>query len=174
MTIITVTAPEQRLSVAQRRQLAKTLTDAVLEPEVGQPSPAARAGFQVHFRELPADCMAIGGELLSDQTSPRDIMTVNIAVMDAAWPAEVRERVIRGVLARLAEACDMPKPSPHWWVTFQIIDEGSWDRAAAWCRSCSCSTAALSRPSGSKRSAMPLPHRCPTSAFSSEVVTCFA
>jgi phenylpyruvate tautomerase PptA (4-oxalocrotonate tautomerase family) len=124
MTIITVTAPEQRLSVAQRRLLARTLTDAVLEPEVGQPAPAARAGFQVHFRELPADCMAIGGELLSDQ--PRDIMTVNIAVMDAAWPAEVRERVIRGVLARLAEACDMPRPSANWWVTFQVIDEGSW------------------------------------------------
>lgn len=97
----------------------------MLEPEVGQPAPAARVGFQVHFRELPADCMAIGGDLLSDQTSPRDIMTVNIAVMDA-WPAEVRERVIRGVLARLAEACDMPKPSPNWWVTFQVIDEGSW------------------------------------------------
>jgi hypothetical protein len=46
--------------------------------------------------------MAIGGELLSDQKSPRDIMTVNIAVMDAARPAEVRERVISGVLARLA------------------------------------------------------------------------
>jgi phenylpyruvate tautomerase PptA (4-oxalocrotonate tautomerase family) len=126
MTIITVTAPEQRLSLAQRRLLAKTLTDAVLEPEVGQVAPAARVGFQVHFRELPADCMAIGGELLSDQKSPRDIMTVNIAVMDAAWPAQVRARVISGVLARLAEACEMPKPSPNWWVTFQIIDEGSW------------------------------------------------
>jgi phenylpyruvate tautomerase PptA (4-oxalocrotonate tautomerase family) len=126
MTIITVSAPEQRLSLAQRRQLAKTLTDAVLEPELGQPMPAARIGFQVHFRELPADCMAIGGELLSDQTPPQDIMAVNIAVMDAAWPAVVRERVIRGVLARLAEACDMQKPSPNWWVTFQVIDEGSW------------------------------------------------
>jgi phenylpyruvate tautomerase PptA (4-oxalocrotonate tautomerase family) len=125
MTIITVTAPEQRLSVAQRRLLAKTLTDAVLEPEVGQPAPAARIGFQEHFREMPADCMAIGGET-AQQKSPRDVMTVNIAVMDAAWPGQVRERVIRGVLARLAEACDMPKPSPNWWVTFQVIDEGSW------------------------------------------------
>jgi phenylpyruvate tautomerase PptA (4-oxalocrotonate tautomerase family) len=70
--------------------------------------------------------MAIGGELLSDQKSPRDIMTVNIAVMDAAWPAQLRERVISGVLARLAEACGMPKPSLNWWVNFQIIDEGSW------------------------------------------------
>ena len=72
MTIITVSAPEGRLSLAQRRLLAKTLTDAVLEPEVGQPMPAARVGFQVHFRELAPDCMAIGGELLSDQASPRD------------------------------------------------------------------------------------------------------
>lgn len=126
MTIITVSAPEKRLNLAQRRRLAETLTDAVLEPEVGQLAPKARVGFQVHFRDLAADCMAIGGKLLCDQDPPADVMTVNIAVMDAAWPAEVRERVIRGVLARLAEACDMPKPSPTWWVTFQIIDEGSW------------------------------------------------
>ena len=35
MTIITVTAPEGRLSVDARRELAVTLTDAVLVPEVG-------------------------------------------------------------------------------------------------------------------------------------------
>jgi phenylpyruvate tautomerase PptA (4-oxalocrotonate tautomerase family) len=126
MTIITVTVPQGRLSATQRRRLAETLTDAVLEPEVGQPAPAARTGFQVHFHELPTDCIAIGGKLLSDRDRPRDIITVNIAVMDAAWPAEVRGRVIRGVLARLAEACEMPKPSPTWWVNFQVIDEGSW------------------------------------------------
>ena len=126
MTIITVTAPEKRLNLAQRRRLAETLTDAVLEPEVGQLALAARSGFQVHFRELPADCMAIGGKLISEQDPPRDVITVDIAVMDAAWPAEVRERVIRGVLTRLAEACDMARPSPTWWVNFQVIDEGSW------------------------------------------------
>ncbi|MCA1372349.1 MULTISPECIES: hypothetical protein [unclassified Bradyrhizobium] len=70
--------------------------------------------------------MAIGGRLLCDQDKPRDIITVNIAVMNAAWPAEVRAEVIRNVLARLAEACGMPAPSPTWWVNFEIIDEGSW------------------------------------------------
>lgn len=127
MTIITVTAPTGRLSLAQRRLLAESLTDAVLEPEVGQHAPAARMGFQVHFHDLPADCMAIGGRLLSDQDSPRDIMTINIAVMNAAWPAEVRAEVIRNVLARLAEACGMQTPAPTWWVNFEIIDEGSWE-----------------------------------------------
>jgi phenylpyruvate tautomerase PptA (4-oxalocrotonate tautomerase family) len=126
MTIITVTSPEGRFSQAQRRVLAETLTDAVLEPEVGQLAPAARVGFQVHFRELPKDSMAIGGKLLADQETARDIMTINIAVMDAAWPADVRRQVIRNVLAQLAEACGLPKPSPTWWVNFQVIDEGSW------------------------------------------------
>ncbi|MCJ9734680.1 tautomerase enzyme [Bradyrhizobium sp. PRIMUS42] len=126
MTIITVTAPAGRLSLTQRRCLAETLTDAVLEPEIGQHVPAARMGFQVHFRELSADCMAIGGQLLSDQDTPRDIITVRIAVMNAAWPAEVRAEVIRNVLARLAEACGMQTPAPTWWVNFEIIDEGSW------------------------------------------------
>jgi phenylpyruvate tautomerase PptA (4-oxalocrotonate tautomerase family) len=126
MTIITVTAPKGRLSAAQRRVLAETLTDAVLEPEVGQLAVAARVGFQVHFRELEPDCMAIGGKLLADQDPPRDIMTVNVAVMNAAWPADVRRQVIRNVLARLGEACGLPKPSPTWWVNFQIVEEGSW------------------------------------------------
>ncbi|MCJ9702883.1 tautomerase enzyme [Bradyrhizobium sp. SHOUNA76] len=126
LTIITVTAPAGRLSLTQRRCLAETLTDAVLEPEIGQHVPAARMGFQVHFRELSADCMAIGGQLLSDQDTPRDIITVRIAVMNAAWPAEVRAEVIRNVLARLAEACGMQMPAPTWWVNFEIIDEGSW------------------------------------------------
>ncbi|MDF0520312.1 tautomerase enzyme [Bradyrhizobium yuanmingense] len=126
MTIITVTAPAGRLGLPQRRQLAESLTDAVLEPEVGQRAPAARMGFQVHFHDLPPDSMAIGGRLLCDQDKPRDIITVNIAVMNAAWPAEVRAEVIRNVLARLAEACGMPAPSPTWWVNFEIINEGSW------------------------------------------------
>ncbi|OAF18442.1 tautomerase family protein [Bradyrhizobium neotropicale] len=126
MTIITVTAPAGRLSQPQRRRLAESLTDAVLVPEVGQHAPAARTGFQVHFHELPPDCMAIGGRLLSDQEAPRDIMTVTIAVMNAAWSAEVRSEVIRNVLARLAEACGTETPSPTWWVNFEIIDEGSW------------------------------------------------
>ncbi|WBL82070.1 tautomerase enzyme [Bradyrhizobium xenonodulans] len=126
MTIITVTAPAGRLGLAQRRRLAESLTDVVLEPEIGQLLPAARMGFQVHFHDLPADCMAIGGRLLSDQDTPRDIITITIAVMNAAWPAEVRSEVIRNVLARLAEACDMPAPAPTWWVNFEIIEEGSW------------------------------------------------
>ncbi|MBR0828104.1 tautomerase enzyme [Bradyrhizobium manausense] len=126
MTIITVTAPTGRLGLDQRRRLAGSLTDAVLEPEVGQLAPAARPGFQVHFHELPADCMAIGGRLLSEQETPSDIITINVAVMNAAWPADVRAQVIRNLLARLAEACGMEKPSPTWWVNFGIIEEGSW------------------------------------------------
>ncbi|AWL96414.1 MULTISPECIES: tautomerase family protein [Bradyrhizobium] len=126
MTIITVTAPAGRLSLTQRRRLAESLTDAVLEPEIGQHVAAARMGFQVHFHDLAADCMAIGGQLLSDQHSPRDIITVRIAVMNAAWPAEVRAEVIRNVLARLAEACGMQTPAPTWWVNLEVIDEGSW------------------------------------------------
>lgn len=126
MTIITVTAPAGRLSLAQRRRLAESLTDAVLVPEIGQHAAAARMGFQVHFQELPADCMAIGGQLLADQASPRDIIAVRIAVMNAAWRAELRAEVIRNVLTQLAEACGLQAPAPTWWVNFEIIDEGSW------------------------------------------------
>ena len=126
MTIITVNAPKGRLGLEQRRELAETLTDAVLVPEVGQPAPAARVGFQVHFVERERDMMAIGGRLLSDADRELDVMVIDIAVMDAAWQPDVRAQVIERVLAALAVACGLEEPSPTWWVNFRVIDEGSW------------------------------------------------
>lgn len=126
MTIITVTTPEGRLSLEQRRQLAESLTDAVLVPEVGQPAPPARVGFQVHFAERAPDRMAIGGRLLADMPQAPDVATIDICVMDAAWPQPVRKQVTENVLAAMAKACGMAAPSPAWWTTFRTIDEGSW------------------------------------------------
>ncbi|MEV0219185.1 tautomerase enzyme [Streptomyces sp. NPDC050704] len=126
MTIITVNAPKGRLGPERRRELAETLTDAVLVPEVGQSAPAARVGFQVHFVERGRDMMAIGGRLLSDADQELDVMVIDIAVMDAAWQPNVRAQVIERVLAALAAACGLAKPSPAWWVNFRVINEGSW------------------------------------------------
>ncbi|ELP62186.1 tautomerase enzyme [Streptomyces turgidiscabies] len=126
MTIITVNSPGGRLSLEQRRELAETLTDAVLVPEVGQHAPAARAGFQVHFVERERDMMAIGGRLLADVADDLDVMVIDVAVMDAAWQRDVRAEVIERVLTALATACGLEKPAPAWWVNFRVIDEGSW------------------------------------------------
>ena len=126
MTVITLTAPKGRLGLSQRRELAETLTDAVLVPEVGQHTVLARVGFQVRFTELEADCMAIGGRLLSDTDAPSDVMSIDVAVMDAAWPAAARAQVIRNLLAAMAKACGLTQPSPAWWVMFRVIEEGSW------------------------------------------------
>lgn len=124
MTIMTVTTPQGRLDVAQRRALAKTLTDAVLIPEVGRAAPEARRGYQVHFVERPLDTIAHGGELLADRAS--DVMVIDIAAMDCCWTREDRATVIRNIFAALTEACGMPAPSPSWWINFRVIDEGSW------------------------------------------------
>ena len=126
MTIITVNTPTGRLSREQRRELAETLTDAVLVPEVGQFVPAARAGFQVHFVEREADAMAIGGRLLADAGPDADVAVIDVTVMDGDWRQEVRAEVIERVLAAMAAACGLAEPSPAWWVTFRVIDEGSW------------------------------------------------
>jgi phenylpyruvate tautomerase PptA (4-oxalocrotonate tautomerase family) len=126
LTIITVSTPTGRLTGDQRRVLAQTLTDAVLVPEVGHLAPPARVGFQVHFRELEADAIAIGGALVSDQTQTPDVMTIVVAVMDADWNREIRQEVIHRLLAAMAEACGLDAPAPAWWVNFRVIDEGSW------------------------------------------------
>lgn len=104
MTLITVTSEKGRLSLDQRRELARTLTDAVLVPEVGQPAPAARIGFQVHFVEREPDTMAIGGMPVSDQQHRVDVMVIDIAVMDGDWPREVRAEVIERTFAALTGA----------------------------------------------------------------------
>lgn len=125
MTVITVHAPTGRLGLDQRRTLARTLTDAVLVPEIGRFEPAARVGFQVHFVEREPDMMAIGGALLTD-APPADVMVIDVAVMDADWNREVRATVIERVLAAMTDACGLDAPSPAWWVMFRVIDEGSW------------------------------------------------
>jgi phenylpyruvate tautomerase PptA (4-oxalocrotonate tautomerase family) len=126
MTVITVNSPTGRLSLEQRRTLARTLTDAVLVPEVGRLAPAARTGFQVHFVEREPGMIAIGGTLLADLPQPADVMMIDVAVMDADWNREVRAQVIERVLAAMAEACGLSQAPPTWWVNFRVIDEGSW------------------------------------------------
>src|SRR5437764_15367542 len=72
MTFIHVMTPKGRLTGEQRRVLAKTLTDAVLVPEVERLVPQARRGYQVHFLERPLDTSTHGGDLLTDM--PSDVM----------------------------------------------------------------------------------------------------
>ena len=124
MTFIHVMTPQGRLNADQRRVLAKSLTDAVLVPEVGRLVPQARSGYQVHFLERPLDMIAHGGELLSDK--PSDVMVLDVVVMDCCWTREDREAVMSNIFAALTEALDMKVPSPGWWINFRIIEEGSW------------------------------------------------
>ena len=124
MTVITVTAPKGRIGEEARNQLSVSLTDAVLVPEIGHHVAAARIGFQVHFVELEASHMAIGGQLLSDIDA--DILVVDVAVMDGDWRNEVRAQVIDRLFAALASAFEMEEPSPTWWINFRIIEECSW------------------------------------------------
>ncbi|PJI96116.1 phenylpyruvate tautomerase PptA (4-oxalocrotonate tautomerase family) [Acidovorax sp. 69] len=126
MTIITIATPKGRLSVEQRRQLAQTLTDAVLIPEVGQLAVAARVGFQVHFVERAPSEVAIAGVLLSDQHPMPDLATIDICVMEGDWSPLVRKQVIENTLSAMTSACGLNAPSPTWWVNFRVIDEGSW------------------------------------------------
>jgi phenylpyruvate tautomerase PptA (4-oxalocrotonate tautomerase family) len=124
MTFIHVMTPQGRLNADQRRVLAKSLTDAVLVPEVGRLVPEARRGYQVHFLERPLDMIAHGGELLSDK--PSDVMVLDVVVMDCCWTREDREAVMRNIFAALTEALSMKAPSPGWWINFRIIEEGCW------------------------------------------------
>src|SRR5947199_8429549 len=88
MTVISVMTPQGRLNADQRRVLARTLTDAVLVPEVGKLTPEARRGYQVHFDERPLDMIAHGGELLSNK--PSDVMVVDVVAVECCWTGRDR------------------------------------------------------------------------------------
>lgn len=59
-------------------------------------------------------------------TLPSTAATTSVARRDAAWPKPLRRQVIERVLAAMSEACGMDVPSPGWWVTFRVVDDGSW------------------------------------------------
>jgi phenylpyruvate tautomerase PptA (4-oxalocrotonate tautomerase family) len=126
MTIISVTSPARRISHKQRRALATQLTDAVLDVQLGQRSAQARVGFRVHFHDLDTTHIAVGGELLVDATEIPDAIAVDILVMAGDWPPERRAQAIRQTYSALCECLGMTTPSPAWWITFHVIDEGSW------------------------------------------------
>ena len=113
MTIITVCYPKGRLDVDARKLLATTLTDAVLEPELGQMFEPARIGFQVWFNEFDRDRVAIGGRLLSDREI--DVIAIDVAVMDGDWPVELRGSVIGRLLRALADGLGREQPVSTWW-----------------------------------------------------------
>jgi hypothetical protein len=54
--------------------------------------------------------MAIGGVLISDAPGPIDVLSADVAVMDAAWPQPVRTQVIANILAALAGPAISPNP----------------------------------------------------------------
>jgi hypothetical protein len=124
MTAIIVNYPSNRIDLTQREKLSLTLTDAVLKVECGQVIAAARMGFQVHFRPLSEDHVAVGGVLLSQ--SDHDVMLIELIVMDGHWPNEDRKAIIANVYAALCDALNVSEPAPTWWVNFTVIEEGSW------------------------------------------------
>jgi hypothetical protein len=92
--------------------------------ECGQIIEAARSGFQVHFRPLSLDHMAVGGALLSQQ--PADVLFVDLAVMDGYWSDRDRQDVFKNLYAALCAALKTPTPSQSWWINFRVIGKGSW------------------------------------------------
>jgi hypothetical protein len=124
VTAIIVNYPSNRIDLAQREKLSLTLTDAVLNVECGQVISAARMGFQVHFRPLAEDHVAVGGVLVSK--SGHDVMLIELIVMDGHWPIEDRKAIISNVYVALCDALNVSEPAPTWWVNFTVIEEGSW------------------------------------------------
>ncbi len=124
MTMISVRSLRNRLTIKHREQLAMSLTDAVLTVELGQFNEHARVGFQVYFDEFESSKIALAGVLISK--SGVDAMHINITVMDGDWPIKDRALIIKNVYQTLCETLDVDEPSPAWWITFHIIEEGSW------------------------------------------------
>jgi phenylpyruvate tautomerase PptA (4-oxalocrotonate tautomerase family) len=133
MPLVRLTYPLGALAPAQKRRLAASLTEIVLDAEVDAVTEAGRMVTVVQFQEAAADDWAVGGVLRSDVAGPPDHFIVDVVVLQGLLEGERRSAVHR----RITEAFQGvfsgdggdPLRSLRVWILVHEVREGSWGAA---------------------------------------------
>lgn len=129
MPVVRVTCPRGALAPAQKRQIAASLTDIVLDAEVDAITDAGKMVTVIHFLEADADDWSVAGELRSASTAGPDHFIVDVVVLegllDAKRKTAVHERVTAAFRAAFGETGD-PLLAFRVWVLIHDVSEGSW------------------------------------------------
>lgn len=128
MTVLRVVTESERLTEAQRTELAESLTAAVLDVEVGVDNPVGRTGVMVLFDEIARGRWAVGGHFDDSFVSPPGRMLIEARVMEGVWTPERRSALLLRFYDAVAKAFGVPRDAAFGtcWVLFQQIEDGGW------------------------------------------------
>ena len=129
MTVVRVISEPSRFDDTSRSKLAESLTNAVLDVEVGSDNPAARRGIMVLFHEQPADRWAVGGRFDDTHVAGGGRLLITTQAMEGVWTEERRKQLIERYYAALCDALDLGSDRSllgSCWVLFSQIEDGSW------------------------------------------------
>jgi phenylpyruvate tautomerase PptA (4-oxalocrotonate tautomerase family) len=133
MPLVRLTYPRGALATAQKREIAETLTEVVLDAEVDAVTDAGRLVTIVHFNEVAPEDWAVAGELRSTAVAPPDHFIVDVFVLDGLLEGERRSAVHQRVTEAFRRAFGGPAADPmlalRVWVLVHEIREGSWGAA---------------------------------------------
>ena len=130
MPLVRITYPRGALSPTQKRQIAASLTEIVLDAEVDAVTDAGRMVTVVNFNEAAADDWAVGGQLRSsaDASAPNHFivdLVVLEGLMEGARKSEAHRRVTEAFQQACGEGADPMLPL-RVWVLVHEVREGGW------------------------------------------------
>ena len=128
MPLVRVTCPSGALLPDQKRALAESLTQIVLDAEVDAVTEAGRMVTIIHFNEVEHDNWAVGGKLSAAASGGPNHFIVDLVVLEGLLEGERRSDVHRRVTAAFQDAFTTPEPMLplRVWVLVHEVREGSW------------------------------------------------
>ena len=130
MPLVRLTYPRAAVTAAQKRQLAASLTEIVLDAEVDVATESGRAVTVIHFNEVAEDDWAVAGELRSEARSRPDHFIVDVIVLQGLLEGERRAAVHRRITEAFQHALGNDPMLPlRVWVLVHEVREGSWGAA---------------------------------------------
>lgn len=133
MPLVRIQHPAGALPLAQKRALASSLTEIVLDAEVDAITEMGRSVTIVQFQEVRAEDWAVGGVLRSETDSPPDHFLVDVFVLEGLLEDERRTKVHSRITHAFQDAFAPLGANPmlplRVWVMIHEVPEGSWGAA---------------------------------------------
>ncbi|MEM7413517.1 MAG: hypothetical protein AAF430_25015 [Myxococcota bacterium] len=128
MTIMRVSLVGASLDAERKQQLASRLIAAFARVEVGQDSPAAHAGFLVHFEEVAPEDLYMGAQRMADAGGSGRAAVVTTQVMAGPWTDAMKAQLFGDLESVIREEVDMPRSGSgaDFWMTITEVPEGAW------------------------------------------------
>jgi phenylpyruvate tautomerase PptA (4-oxalocrotonate tautomerase family) len=128
MPLIRVTSSGEPLSIEQRRELGRELTDVLLEIEGGARTDRARSLAYVMFEHLADESWTVGGDMGDTYYPALTRLMARVDVPAGSLDSRGKQRAIEATFTALAAAVPGSVSDEGWapWVIITEVPEGNW------------------------------------------------